>query len=63
VAHTAEADTCRDILLVLGSHDSIHRIIDLEKKRIVTEQATLPIGGTPELRWGNLKGMSAWMRE
>jgi hypothetical protein len=37
--------------------------IDLEKKRIVTEQATLPIGGTPELRWGNLKGMSAWMRE
>ena len=27
------------------------------RERFLTEQATLPIGGTPELRWGNLKGI------
>jgi hypothetical protein len=26
----------------------------------VTYQATYTLAGPPELRWGNLKGMSAW---
>jgi hypothetical protein len=30
------------------------------KKNFVTYQATYTLAGPPELRWGNLKGMSAW---
>jgi hypothetical protein len=30
-----------------------------ERERVVTNQATYTLAGPPELRWGNLKGMSA----
>jgi hypothetical protein len=32
-----------------------------DRENFVTYQATYSLAGPPELRWGNLKGMSAWI--
>jgi hypothetical protein len=35
-------------------------IMMIMRENFVTYQATYALAGPPELRWGNLKGRSAW---
>ena len=46
-------------LHVMSNDPSMHVAL-IQKERFITDQqATLPVGGTPEVRWGNFKVASA----
>ena len=45
---------------VQSNVESQSQWVHAQRERFVTDQATYTLAGPPELRWGNLKGMSAF---